>query len=95
MSPVGHVDVDDAGLKQLPLLVGAGHQNPALVVRQAVAHEEHVVAGSRLARGLPQVRLLGARGTQDEGRREQLHRRIGVLRQRGGGGEMAEELQKD
>lgn len=30
--PVGYIDVDDAGLQELPLLVGAGHKQPPLVV---------------------------------------------------------------
>jgi len=32
LSPVGNINVDNAGLQELPLLVGAGHQDPALVM---------------------------------------------------------------
>lgn len=31
-TPVGYINVDNAGFQELPLLVGAGHQDPALVM---------------------------------------------------------------
>lgn len=70
-TPVGDVDADDAGLQQLPVLVGAGRQQPALVVRQAVAHEQDVVLLRRLAERLAELRLLVLDGRQDERRRVQ------------------------
>lgn len=65
-APVGDVDADDAGLQQLSVLVGAGRQQPALVVRQAVAHKQDVVLLRRLAERLAELRLLVLDGRQDE-----------------------------
>ena len=70
-TPVGHVDADDARLQQLSVLVGASGQQPALVVGQAIAHEEHVVFLRGLAERLGQVRLLVLHRRQDERRRVQ------------------------
>ena len=67
--PVGHIDADDAGLQQLSVQVGAGGQEPALVVGQAVAHKQHVVLLRGLPERLPQLSLLVLGGCQDEGRR--------------------------
>lgn len=53
------------------MLVGAGRQQPALVVRQAVAHEQDVVLLRRLAERLAELRLLVFDGRQDERRRVQ------------------------
>ena len=67
--PVGDIDTDDAGLQQLSVLVGAGGQQPALVVGQTVADKQDVVLLGCLAERLPELRLLIFHGSQNEGRR--------------------------
>lgn len=66
--PAGQVDVDNAGLQQLPVQVGAGRQEPALVMGQAVPDKEHVVFLTGLSKCLSQLCLLVFDGRQDERR---------------------------
>lgn len=56
--PVGDINTDDAGLQQFSVLVGAGGQQPALVVGQAVADKQDVVLLRGLAERFPELRLL-------------------------------------
>lgn len=72
--PVWDVNVDDAGFQELPLLVSTGHQEPPLVVGQAVTHEEHVAFGRKFCPDLPLFRLFGTGRTEDEGGRVDLQR---------------------
>lgn len=72
--PVWHVDVDDAGLQQIPVQVCAGNKQPALVVGQAVPHQENTVALGSLPCCLPHLQLPVPHGSQHEGRRVQLQR---------------------
>lgn len=67
--PVWYVDANDAGLQQFSVLVGAGGQQVALVVRQAVANKQDVVLLRRLAKRLAEFGLLVFNWSQDEGRR--------------------------
>uniref|UniRef100_A0A3Q2TJX8 Uncharacterized protein n=1 Tax=Fundulus heteroclitus TaxID=8078 RepID=A0A3Q2TJX8_FUNHE len=46
--PIGDIHVNNTGLQELPLLVCTGHQDPALVMGQAVSYKEHVVFGRDL-----------------------------------------------
>lgn len=48
------------------MLVGAGRQQPALVMRQAVAYKKHIVLLRRLAERLPELSLLVFDWSQDE-----------------------------
>ena len=71
---VGHLDVDDARLEQLAAVVGAGGEQEALVVRQAVATEEHARrVAVRLASRERQRRR--ASGRDDKGRAVQTQAR--------------------
>lgn len=78
--PVWHVYVDDGGLQELPLLVSAGHQDPALVVGEAVTHKQHVVLGGDLCPDLTGFWQLGTVWTQDEGGTVELQR-TGILQE--------------
>lgn len=78
--PVWDVNVDDAGFQELPLLVGAGHKQPPLVVRQAVSHEKHVVFRRKFCPDLPLFWLFGTGGTEDEGGSVELQW-VGVLKE--------------
>lgn len=77
--PVGYIDVDDAGFQELPLLVGTGHKEPPLIVRQAVSDEEHVAFGGKFRPDLPLFGLFGTGRAEDEGGRVELQW-VGVLR---------------
>jgi hypothetical protein len=48
--------------------VSAGSQEPALVMRQAIAHKEHIVLLARLTKGLSQLGLLVFDWGQNKGR---------------------------
>lgn len=65
-APVGYINTDDAGLQQFSVLVGAGCQQPALVVGQTVAHKEDVVLLGGLAERLPELCLLVFHRSQNE-----------------------------
>ncbi len=67
-APVGYINTNDAGLQQFPVLVGAGGQQPALVMGQTVANKQDVVLLGRLTKRLPELRLLIFHGSQNEGR---------------------------
>ncbi len=69
--PVGNINTNDAGLQQFSVLVGAGGQQPALVVGQTVAHKQDVVLLGGLPERLPELRLLVFHRSQNEGRRIQ------------------------
>lgn len=70
--PVGYINVNNASFQELPLLVRAGHEDPALVMREAVSHKEHVVFWRELSPYLALFWLFGAGGAQDEGRTVEL-----------------------
>lgn len=78
-TPVGYVNTDDAGLQQLAVLVGAGRQQPALVVRQTVADKQDVVLLGGLAERLAELGLLVFHRSQNEGGRVQTQT-LGPLR---------------
>ena len=62
------MDVDDAGVQQFTPIVGADSQQIALVVRQAVGHEEDVGLLCGLPTALGQLSLLVLERSQDVGR---------------------------
>lgn len=70
-APVGYIDTDDAGLQYFSMLVGAGGQQPALVVGQTVANKQDVVLLGCFAKRLPELCLLVFHWSQNEGRRVQ------------------------
>lgn len=69
--PVGHINTNDAGLQQFPVLIGAGGQQPALVVGQAVADKQDIVLLGCLTKRLPELSLFVFHWSQNEGRRIQ------------------------
>lgn len=70
--PVRDINVDNAGFQELPLLVSAGHQDPALVMWQAVPNKEHIIFGGQLCPYLSLFRLFVTGRAKDEGRRVEL-----------------------
>lgn len=66
--PVGNIYIDDAGLQEFPIQVGARSKDPALVVGQTVSHKQHVVFLRCLTKCLPKLRLLVLHRCQDERR---------------------------
>lgn len=57
-TPVGYVDVYDAGFQEFSVQISAGSQDPALVMRQTVSNKQNVVFLGRLPKSLPKFSLL-------------------------------------
>lgn len=67
-TPVGHIDVYDAGFQEFSVQIGAGSQDPALVMRQTVSNKQNVVFLGRLPKSLPKFSLLVFNRCQNERR---------------------------